>query len=85
MTASMNITFPEPLRRFVEEQAVQAGYRDSGEYVREVVAREQARHARDGVDAQLLTALDEPFHTTSAADFEALRQRARDRADVRRT
>ena len=40
---TMNISLPESLKAFVEEQVAARGYSTSSEYVRELIRREQDR------------------------------------------
>lgn len=40
---TMNISLPDPLRDFVEEQVAQGGYGTSSEYVRELIRRDKDR------------------------------------------
>ena len=82
MTPSMHITLPEQLRKFVEEQAAKAGYPNSSDYVREVLAEEQARRERDAVDAKLLHALEGPFHPMTVENFRDLRAAAHKRVST---
>jgi putative addiction module CopG family antidote len=51
---SINISLPEPLREFVEEQVARGGFGSVSEYVRQLI-----RHAKDGAEAddKLLQAL----------------------------
>ncbi|HMQ65849.1 MAG TPA: type II toxin-antitoxin system ParD family antitoxin [Arachnia sp.] len=41
--ATMNVSLPDPLKQFVEEQVSERGYGTSSEFVRELIRREQAR------------------------------------------
>jgi antitoxin ParD1/3/4 len=40
----MNISLPDALRRFVDEQVASGAYGTSSEYVRELIRRDQDRH-----------------------------------------
>lgn len=40
---TMNISLPEPMKAFVDEQVLSAGYSTSSEYVRELIRRDQDR------------------------------------------
>ena len=52
---SMNISLPEPLREFVDEQVAQGGFGSASEYVRQLI-----RHAKESAEAEskLLRALE---------------------------
>ncbi len=41
--STMNISLPESLKSFVDEQVAQRGYGTSSEYVRELIRKEQDR------------------------------------------
>jgi len=82
-TATMNISLPEPLRDFVEDQVEAGGYASVSEYMRELVR--QAKAKRD-LEQTLLEALD----SGDAAEFEPsffddLRQFVRNKAQARST
>jgi antitoxin ParD1/3/4 len=46
---TMNISLPDSLKAFVDEQVETAGYGSSSEYVRELIRREQDRAALRGL------------------------------------
>ncbi len=73
--ATMNISLPDALRDFVEQQVEERHYSTSSEYVRELIRREQERvHVR----ALLLSGLEsEPDVPADGGYFEALRDRTR--------
>ena len=41
--ATMNVSLPDGLKEFVEEQVVERGFGTSSEFVRELIRREQER------------------------------------------
>lgn len=43
---TMNVSLPEPLKGWVEEQARSGRYADEGAYVRELIRRDQERAAK---------------------------------------
>lgn len=71
---TMNISLPEALKAFVDEQVAGRGYGTSSEYVRELIRRDQDRQRL----RQLLLegAASPPVGTADDAYFEGLRQRA---------
>jgi antitoxin ParD1/3/4 len=75
--STMNISLPESLKDFVDEQVTQRGYGTSSEYVRELIRRDQD-HTRL---RQLLLdgAASAPGVPADAAYFKSLRQRVRSR------
>ena len=73
--STMNISLPETLKSFVDEQVRQRGYGTSSEYVRELIRRDQARlHLRGLLLAGGASAPTEPV---DGAYFDALRDRVR--------
>jgi antitoxin ParD1/3/4 len=75
---TMNVSLPEPLKAFVEEQAAQRGYGTTSEYVRELI-----RHDQDRLRLRNLLldgAASPPANPADGAYFEALRDRVRQRA-----
>ena len=74
----MNISLPEMLKAFVDEQVSQRGYGTSSEYVRELIRKDQDRLHLRGL--LLAGAASAPAAPADAAYFDALRRRARGRA-----
>lgn len=73
----MNISLPEPLRQFVDQQVAGRGYGTSSEYVRELIRKDQDRQHLRGL--LLAGAASEPTAPLDATYFDDLRRRARDR------
>jgi antitoxin ParD1/3/4 len=79
---TMNISLPDELRDFVEEQ-VKRGYGTSSEYVRELIRRDQDRHRLR--DLLLAGAASPPAAPADQSYFKRLRSRLRsDRTPSRR-
>lgn len=73
--ATMNISLPDALKAFVDEQVVGRGYGASSEYVRELIRRDQDRHH---LRALLLDgAASAPAAPADDAYFDGLRARTR--------
>lgn len=71
----MNISLPEALKAFVDEQVSQRGYGTSSEYVRELIRKDQDRlHLRGLLLAGAATA---PAAPADGAYFDGLRSRVR--------
>ena len=69
----MNISLPESLKAFVDQQVAERGYGTSSEYVRELIRRDQDRTRLralllDGADSAPAAVADEAY-------FEGLRHR----------
>ncbi len=69
----MNISLPESLKTFVDEQVSQRGYGTSSEYVRELIRKDQERQHLRGM--LLEGAASAPVGPADATYFEGLRRR----------
>ncbi|MEY4713561.1 MAG: hypothetical protein RIS88_3011 [Pseudomonadota bacterium] len=72
---TMNISLPDSLKSFVDEQVFQRGYGTSSEYVRELIRRDQDRQQLRGLLIE--GAESDPGTPATPAYFETLRQRVR--------
>jgi antitoxin ParD1/3/4 len=76
--STMNISLPEALKSFVDEQVSQRGYGTSSEYVRELIRKDHDRqHLRDLL---LKGAGSRQTVPADSAYFESLRNRVRSAA-----
>ncbi|NMG35389.1 type II toxin-antitoxin system ParD family antitoxin [Azoarcus sp. TTM-91] len=73
--STMNISLPETLKTFVDEQVSQRGYGTSSEYVRELIRKDQDRQRLRGL--LLAGAASEPGSAVDGDYFESLRARVR--------
>ncbi len=73
---TMNISLPEALKSFVDDQVGARGYSTSSEYVRELIRKDQDRQRLRGL---LLEGAESPQAVTADADyFDRLRGRVRE-------
>jgi len=73
--STMNISLPDSLKSFVDEQVSQRGYGSSSEYVRELIRKDQDRLQLRGL---LLTGVaSNPAASAEARYFEGLRGQVR--------
>lgn len=79
--STMNISLPEALKDFVDQQVSQRGYGTSSEYVRELIRRDQDRHELRRL--LLEGAASEPAAPADSGYFEDLRKHARHRGKSR--
>jgi len=73
--STMNISLPEALKSFVDEQVTKRGYATSSEYVRELIRADQDRERLrklllDGAASKSTAAIDDSY-------FSGLRRRIR--------
>ena len=54
----MNISLPNPMRAFIEEQVKQKGYSTASEYIRHLIRTEQEKLEHKAVETLLLEGLD---------------------------
>lgn len=71
----MNISLPESLKSFVDEQVDRHGYGTSSEYVRELIRKHRERERLKGL--LLAGAESAPTAAAGKAYFDDLRQRVR--------
>jgi antitoxin ParD1/3/4 len=82
---TMNISLPDPMKQYVEEQVSAGAYSSASEYVRELVRADQKRHAKEQLEQILLNAINsgDPIDVTSEM-VEDVREKLRTRAAQRR-
>ena len=74
--STMNISLPQALKSFVDQQVTSRGYSSSSEYVRELIRKDQDRQHLRGL---LLKGAASPPAVTADADyFDQLRDSARE-------
>jgi len=76
--STMNISLPDSLKNFVDDQVSQRGYGTSSEYVRELIRKDQDRLQLRGL--LLAGAASPPAAPVDAAYFADLRARVAQRA-----
>jgi antitoxin ParD1/3/4 len=77
--STMNISLPNSLKSFVDQQVSERGYGTSSECVRELIRKDQDRQRLRGV--LLAGAATAPASPADAAYFEGLRDRVRRAAE----
>ena len=82
---TMNISLPDEMRAFVEEQLKSGGYSTASEYVRELIRTAQKEKARARLEALLLEGLDsgDPIEVTPDS-WRELRDEAQRRSAARK-
>ena len=81
---TMNISLPDPMKQFVEDQVTAGAYSSASEYVRELVRADQKRHGKEQLEQVLLSAINsgDPIEVTPEMINE-VRQRLQARAAQR--
>jgi antitoxin ParD1/3/4 len=83
---SMNISLPDSMRTYVEEQVANGGYSTASEYFRELVRNDQQRKAQERLEVLLLEGLDSGTATEiTAKDWQDIRQTVRKRITEQRS
>ena len=77
---TMNISLPDPMKNFVEEQVGGGGYSSVSEYVRELVRADQKRKAKEHLETVLLEALKSEPETVTPEWWARLRKEIRSEA-----
>jgi antitoxin ParD1/3/4 len=76
---TLNISLPENLKTFVEDQVSSGGYSTASEYVRSLIREAQESKAREGLELKLLAALEGAPEEMRGEDWDRLRARVRQR------
>jgi antitoxin ParD1/3/4 len=81
---TMNISLPESLRAWVDEQVEKGGYGSASEYVRHLLREERKRVTQEKLEEILMEGINSPSVTMTDADWEALKARVHERAMKKR-
>ena len=83
---TMNISLPDPMKQYVEEQVTAGDYSSASEYMRELVRADQKRNAKERLERTLLESLAEGEPQEVTPEFWAnLRCELSKRAKARQT
>ncbi|MBX9255312.1 type II toxin-antitoxin system ParD family antitoxin [Desmonostoc muscorum CCALA 125] len=81
---SINISLPDTMRAYIEEQVAQGGYSSVSEYFRELVRQDQKQRAKERLETMLLEGLNSGNATEmTVQDWEDIRQTIRERINKR--
>ncbi|ALF53935.1 addiction module antitoxin [Nostoc piscinale CENA21] len=56
--SSINISLPESMKVFVEEQVTKGGYSSVSEYLQELISQEQKRQTQEHIEELLIAGLE---------------------------
>jgi antitoxin ParD1/3/4 len=73
---TMNISLPEPLKEFVDEQIAAGRYSSASEYIRELIREDEKRKAEERLEALLLEGLQGKETAVTRDDWNAIRKEA---------
>jgi len=77
---TMNVSVPEPVRRWIADRVSEGGYGSTSEYVRELVRQDRVAAERRRIDELLVEGIESgPAEPMTADDWRAIR------AEVRRS
>lgn len=65
--ATMNVSLPDPMKAWVEEQARSGRYSNASDYVRDLIRRDQDRRA---AISEIQRAVDEGMESGAATQFD---------------
>jgi antitoxin ParD1/3/4 len=78
---SLNVSLPESMREWIDEQVKTGGYGTASEFVREVIREAQKNKARQELEAKLLAGINSgPAIEVNEAYWDGLKERARARS-----
>ncbi len=73
--ATMNISLPDSMKEFVEQQAEKEGFGTVSEYLRSVLREVQKRQAKQALEAKLRDGLDSgPATLMTREDWDGIRR-----------
>lgn len=81
---SMNISIPDPLKRFVDGEIAKGRYSSASEYVRELIRADEKRKAEEQLEALLLEGLSSEETALTADDWKAIRNEALAKVQARK-
>lgn len=76
---SINISLPESMKTYVEQQVLTGGYETVSEYFHELIRQDQKRKAKEHLESLLLEGLDsQPATVMTTQDWENIRKAVRE-------
>lgn len=73
---SLNISLPEPLKRFVDGQVAQGRYSSASEYIRALIRTDEKIKAEEELAAKLLAGMNSHESELGSAEWIGLRKEA---------
>ena len=75
--STIDVTLPDALKSFVDEQVARRGYRDASEFLQSLLEAERRRQIGGEVEALLHEVVDGPFEDWTEADVEDIHRAGR--------
>jgi antitoxin ParD1/3/4 len=83
---SINISLPEEMRVYVEEQVASGGYSTTSEYIRQLIRQDRQQKAEKPLEQLLLEGLNSGEATPmTAEDWAEIRQAVTDKITARKS
>lgn len=82
---SMNVSLPEAMKRFVEEQVEKGAYSTPSEYVRSLIREAQVKAEKERIERMLLEGLDSPVRDMTPGEWAEMRREVRQRLAGKKT
>ena len=73
---TMNISLPDPLKEFVDDQIAEGRYSSVSEYIRELIRHDEKRKAEQRLETLLLEGLESEESELTRQDFDDIRKEA---------
>ena len=73
---TMNISLPDPLKRFVDHQIAEGRYSSVSEYIRELIREDEKHKAQERLEALLLEGLESEESELTREDLAGIRKEA---------
>lgn len=71
---TMNVSLPDVLKEFVDQQVSSGRYSSASEYVRELIREDEKRKAQDRLEAMLLEGLNTEASAMRPEDWDKIRR-----------
>ncbi len=71
---TMNISLPDTLKEFVDQQVASGRYSSASEYVRELIREDEKRKAQERLEAMLLEGLNSEATEMRPEDWDEIRR-----------
>ena len=73
---TMNVSLPDPLKQFVDNQIAEGRYSSVSEYIRELIREDEKRRAEHRLESLLLEGLESKESRFTRKDLDEIRKQA---------